>query len=352
MPVALAAPPAAGGAAPPSRRPAPLLRASGLLLALAALVFVALLSIWLGSKSIAFTGTFDVLVEPDGSDDSVVIHSYRIPRTLLGIAVGAALGLSGALMQALTRNPLAEPGLLGVNMGASTGVVVAVAFLGVSSVLGHVWFALAGAALASLMVYVLGATGRGAATPERLVLAGAALTAVVYAFNTAVLLTDPEALDQFRFWNVGSLAGRYLDVLGPVAPFLMVGAVLALALTRPLNALALGDDQGRALGMRPGRTRLLGAVAVTLLCGAATAAVGPIAFVGLAVPHVARSLVGPDQRWVLPYSLVLAPVLLVGADVVGRIVAPPGEVQVGIVTAVLGAPVFLALCRRRRLASL
>ncbi|WP_019811666.1 FecCD family ABC transporter permease, partial [Saccharomonospora halophila] len=252
MPVALAAPPAAGGAAPPSRRPAPLLRVSGLLLALAALVFVALLSLWLGSKSIAFTETFDVLVEPDGSDDSVIIHSYRIPRTLLGIAVGAALGLSGALMQALTRNPLAEPGLLGVTMGASTGVVVAVAFLGVSSVLGHVWFALAGAALASLVVYVLGATGRGAATPERLVLAGAALTAVVYAFDTAVLLTDPEALDEFRFWNVGSLAGRYLDVLAPVAPFLVVGAVLALTLARPLNALALGDDQGRALGARPG----------------------------------------------------------------------------------------------------
>ncbi|WP_019815045.1 FecCD family ABC transporter permease [Saccharomonospora saliphila] len=336
------------------RSPVPgrVLRGFGLAVGLGALVLVALLSVWLGSKSIPFTETWSVLTEPDGSDDAVIIHSYRLPRTLLGVVVGAALGLSGALMQALTRNPLAEPGLLGVNMGASTGVVVAVAFLGVSSVLGHVWFALAGAALASLVVYVLGATGRGAATPERLVLAGAALTAVVYAFNTAVLLSDPEAFDEYRFWNVGSLAGRYFDVLVPVLPFVGAGAVLALLLMRPLNALALGDDLGRALGSEPTRTRVLGAVAVTLLCGGATAAVGPVAFVGLAVPHAARLLVGPDQRWVLPYSLVLAPVLLVGSDVVGRVIAPPGEVQVGIVTAVVGVPVFLALCRRRRLTSL
>ncbi|OQO90928.1 ABC transporter permease [Saccharomonospora piscinae] len=335
-----------------ARRSAHLARALGLLVAATALGFVALLSVWFGAKGIPFSETWTVLFAPDASDAAVIIHDYRIPRTLLGIACGAALGLAGALMQALTRNPLAEPGLLGVNMGASTGMVVAVAFLGISSVVGYVWFALAGAAMASLLVYVLGATGRGAASPERLVLAGAALTAVVFAFNTAVLLSDPDAYDAYRFWNVGSLAGRYYDVLVPVLPFLVVGTVVALLLMRPLNALSMGDELGASLGAHPARTRVFGAVAVTLLCGGATAAIGPVAFVGLAVPHAARLLVGPDQRWVLPYSLVLAPLLLVGADVLGRVIAAPGEVQVGIVTAVIGVPVFCALCRRRRLASL
>ncbi|WP_197320513.1 iron ABC transporter permease [Saccharomonospora sp. NB11] len=338
-----------------ARRGAHLLRAVGLVVALAGLVLVCLLSVWLGSRDIPFTDTWDVLLRPDdfaGSDTAVIIHDYRIPRTLLGLMAGMALGLSGALMQALTRNPLAEPGLLGVNTGASTGMVLAIAFLGVTSVTGYVWFALVGAALASLVVYVLGATGRGAASPERLVLAGAAITAVLYAFNTAVLLSDPESYDEYRFWMVGSLAGRYYDVLLPLLPFAGVGAAIALLLMRPLNALAMGDDLGRALGAHPGLTRAAGAVAVTLLCGAATAAIGPIAFVGLAVPHAARLLVGPDQRWVLPYSLVLAPLLLVGSDVVGRVIVPSAEVQVGIVTAVVGVPVFCLLCRRRRLSSL
>ncbi|CAM2882444.1 iron chelate uptake ABC transporter family permease subunit [Saccharomonospora xinjiangensis] len=337
------------------RRWAHALRAGGLVAFTVALAFVALLSIWLGSRDIPFIETWDVLVNRAAfadSDTAVVIHDYRIPRTLLGITAGVALGLSGALMQALTRNPLAEPGLLGVNTGASAGMVVAIAFLGVTSVLGYVWFALAGAAVASLAVYVLGATGRGAASPERLVLAGAAITAVLYAFNTAVLLSDPEAYDEYRFWMVGSLAGRYYDVLLPLLPFVAVGAVIALLLMRPLNALSMGDDLAGALGARPGLIRAFGAIAVTLLCGAATAAIGPIGFVGLAVPHAARLLVGPDHRWVLPYSLVLAPLLLVAADVVGRVIAPPGEVQVGIVTAAIGVPVFVMLCRRRRLAGL
>ncbi|WP_199430968.1 FecCD family ABC transporter permease [Qaidamihabitans albus] len=351
MSLATVSPPRPGGVAPKSRGPYAL-RAAGLVVAVAALALVALLSIWLGSKDIPFSATWSVLWHNDGTNDALIIHQYRIPRTLLGMLVGAALGLSGALMQALTRNPLAEPGLLGVNMGAATGVVLALVFLGVPSVLGYVWFAFLGAALASVVVYVLGSAGGGLATPARLVLAGAALTAVLYAFNVAVLLSDPEAFDEYRFWNVGSLAGRYADVLLSVLPFIAVGIVAALLLARSLNALAMGEDVGRALGAHPTRTRVLGAVVVTLLCGAATAAVGPIAFVGLAVPHMARLLVGPDQRWVLPYSLVLAPILLVGADIVGRVVDPPGEVQVGIVTAVIGVPVFIALCRRRKPAAL
>ncbi|WP_116050597.1 iron chelate uptake ABC transporter family permease subunit [Amycolatopsis palatopharyngis] len=352
MSVAADSPPfaqeASGNPQPSERRTAHAVRALGLLVAIGVLAVVVLLSVWVGTKDIPFTSTWNVLWQHDGSSDAVIIHSYRIPRTLLGFFVGAALGLSGALMQALTRNPLADPGLLGISLGASSGVVVAIGFLGIATVLGYVWFAFAGAAVASVVVYLIGSSGRSTATPERLVLAGMALTAVLYAFNTAVLLLDPLAFNEFRFWNVGSLAGRGYGVLWAVLPFILLGIVLALSLIRPLNVLAMGDQLGKALGANLGRTRLVGAFAVTLLCGAATAAIGPVWFVGLAVPHVARLVVGPDQRWVLPYSLVLAPILLLGADVLGRVVAAPSELQVGIVTAFLGAPVFIALCRRRK----
>lgn len=327
-------------------------RMIGLVAGFAALALVALLSAWFGTRGIPFTSILSVLFDGDGSRDAITVHDYRVPRTVLGVIVGVALGASGALMQALTRNPLADPGLLGVSLGASSGVVVGIAFLGVGSVLGYVWFALAGAALASIAVYALGMTGRSAASPDRLVLAGAALTAVLFAFNTAVLLLYPRAFDDFRFWNVGSLGGRGYAVVLAILPFIVVGVVITLLLIRPLNALAMGDQLGKALGAHLGRTRVFTAIAVTLLCGAATAATGPVWFVGLAVPHIARLIVGPDQRWVLPFSMVLAPVLLVGADVLGRVLGQPGELQVGIVTAFVGAPVFIALCRRRKLTAL
>ncbi|MFE5915166.1 FecCD family ABC transporter permease [Streptomyces wedmorensis] len=337
---------------PRAGRPGTALRSLGLLATTGALVLVALLSVWVGTRGIPFTATWSVLWHPDGSETSVIIHDYRIPRTVLGTLVGTALGLSGALMQALTRNPLADPGMLGVNLGASAGVVVALAFLGIAAPLGYVWFAFLGAAAASVGVYLLGSSGRTLASPERLVVAGAAVTAVLYAFNWAVLLLNPRAFDQFRFWTVGSLAGRSHDIVLMTLPFIGVGLLIALALAPSLNALAMGDQMGRALGVNVGRTRALGAVAVMLLCGAATAAAGPIGFVGLAVPHVARFFVGPDQRWVFAYSMLLAPVLLLGADVLGRVLGAPGEVQVGIVTAFLGAPLFIALCRRRKLVML
>ncbi|MEV3988481.1 iron chelate uptake ABC transporter family permease subunit [Streptomyces sp. NPDC049837] len=340
-------------AAPSTRRTAvAALRGAGLLVGLGALLLIALLSVWVGTRDIPFTSTWSVLWQPDGSEASVIIHDYRIPRTLLGLLVGLGLGLSGALMQALTRNPLADPGLLGVSLGASTGVVVAMAFLGVGSALGYVWFAFLGAAIASFVVYLLGSSGRTLATPDRLVVAGAAVTAVLYAFNSAVMLLNPRAFDQFRFWTVGALAGRNYDVVYVVLPFVVIGLVIALALAPSLNALAMGDQMGRALGVNVGRTRVLGAVAVMLLCGAATAAAGPITFVGLVVPHMARFIVGPDQRWVMAYSMLIAPILLVGADTLGRVLGAPGEVQVGIVTAFIGAPLFIALCRRRQLAML
>jgi len=327
-------------------------RAMGLLIAVGVLVFVFVLSLWVGTRNIPFASTWQVLLHNDGSTEAVIIHDLRVPRGLMGVLVGGALGLAGALMQALTRNPLADPGLLGVEMGASTAVVIAIAFTGVSTVTGYIWFAFAGAAAASVVVYVLGSSGRSAATPERLVLAGAAITAVLVAFVSAVLVLDTQAFNAFRFWDVGALAGRKMDAVAQVAPFILAGVVIALGLARSLNVLALGDQTGKALGANLGRTRAIGALAVTLLCGAATAAAGPIAFIGLTIPHVARMIAGSDQRWVLPYSLVLAPILLLGADVVGRVVIAPQELQVGIVTAFLGAPVFIALCRRRKLAEL
>jgi iron complex transport system permease protein len=326
-------------------------RVFGLVGAVAALVVVCLLSVWLGSKDIPFGSTWDVLWHNDGSRDAVIIHSVRIPRTILGLLVGAALGLAGALMQALTRNPLADPGLLGVSAGASAAVVGGIAFFGVTGVTGYVWFAFFGAGVASVLVYVLGSVGRGV-SPDRLVLAGAAVTAVLLSLIDAVLVLDPLTFNEFRFWDVGSLSGRNMDIVAQLAPFIGAGIVLALALARPLNALALGDQAAKALGAHIGRTRVVGVIAVTLLCGAATAGVGPIAFVGLAVPHAARLVTGPDQRWVLPYSMLLAPILLIGSDVLGRVLNSPEELQVGIVTAFIGAPVFIALCRRRRVAKL
>ncbi|MDT0458634.1 iron chelate uptake ABC transporter family permease subunit [Streptomyces sp. DSM 41527] len=333
---------------PPRRRH--LLRSAGLVASLAVLAAIAVLGIAVGAKAIPLDQVWHGVFHYSGSDTDVIIRDVRFPRTLLGVIIGAALGLAGTVMQALTRNPLADPGVLGINAGASAAVVSAISFFGVTSLTGYVWFAFAGAAVVSVAVYVLG--GTRSATPVRLALAGTALTAVLVGYINAVNLMDTAALDKMRFWTVGSLASATLPTVGRIAPFLAVGGVLALLLARPLNALALGDDQARALGARLTRTRVLAMLAVTLLCGGATAACGPIVYVGLMVPHVVRAITGPDMRWILPYSAVLSPVLLLGADVLGRVVARPGELQVGIVTAVVGGPVFIYLVRRRRMAQL
>ncbi|ODU06974.1 MAG: ABC transporter permease [Pseudonocardia sp. SCN 72-86] len=336
-----------------------MLRVAGLVLALAVLVVVCILSVRIGSRSIPLPTVLDALwagpreIVPGtmGGDEAFIVWNLRVPRTIIGLFAGAALGLAGALMQAVTRNPLADSGLLGVDVGASTAIVFAIAFAGIATVTGYVWFSFVGAALVSVVVYLLGSTGR-AVTPERMVLAGAAISAVLGAVISAVLLLDPATFQAYRFWSVGSLASRGLDVAVGVAPFLIAGFLLGLGVARPLNALALGDDAGRALGARVERTRLVAAAAITLLCGAATAAAGPIGFVGLTVPHIARMIVGTDQRWVLPYTMVLAPILVLSADVVGRVIVAPAEMEVGIITAFVGAPVFIALSRRRRIVSL
>ncbi|WP_344172875.1 FecCD family ABC transporter permease [Pilimelia columellifera] len=334
--------------AAPSRRP-PDHRRWWLLGTALTLVALGALSLALGARPLAPEVVWNALTDPDGGEAAVIVWEHRLPRTLLGVLVGVALGLAGALMQALTRNPLADPGLLGVTMGASAAVVVGIAFLGVGALTGYLWFAVAGAAGASALVYLI--SGRSAA-PDRMVLAGAAISAVLLAFTSAVLLQRPDAFRDFRFWDVGSLAGRGLDVAAQTGPLIGFGAVVALALARPLNALALGEDSARSLGAAVGRTRIWGALAVTALCGAATAAAGPIGFVGLVVAHAARIIIGPDLRWLLPCAALLTPSLLLAADIVGRLAIAPAELSVGVVTAVIGAPVFIALCRRSRLGAL
>ncbi|WNI34277.1 iron chelate uptake ABC transporter family permease subunit [Streptomyces sp. ITFR-6] len=320
------------------------------MVALALLVLVCLASIGIGAKALPLADVWHGLFHYAGSSDDVLVRKVRIPRTVLGLIVGSALGLAGAVMQALTRNPLAEPGLLGVNAGASAAVVSAISFFGVTSLTGYVWFAFVGAAIVSVAVYLLG--GSRSATPVRLALAGTAVTAALYGYVNAVQLLDSAALDRLRFWTVGSLASANTETVGKVWPFIAIGVLLTLLIARPLNALEMGDDTARALGAHLTRTRVLAMLAVTLLCGAATAACGPIVFIGLMIPHLVRTITGPDMRWILPYAAVLSPVLLLGADVVGRIVARPSELQVGIVTALIGGPVFIHLVRRKRMSQL
>ncbi|MBH1936537.1 iron chelate uptake ABC transporter family permease subunit [Streptomyces sp. AV19] len=348
--MAVVSPQAPPGAAPEAAPRRNARRVAGLFVSAGLLLLVVAASFAVGAKQVPLDQVWHGLFHYSGTETDVVVRDVRVPRTLLGLLAGAALGLAGTMMQALTRNPLADPGLFGISAGAAASVVSGISFLGVTPLTGYVWFAFLGAAVVSVVVYALG--GSRGATPVRLALAGTAVTAVLNGYVYAVELSDSAALDRMRFWTVGSLASANATVVGQVAPFIGGGVVLALALARPLNAMALGDDQAKALGTRLTTTRVLGLAAVTLLCGAATAACGPIVFVGLMVPHAVRSFTGPDLRWVLPYAAVLAPVLLLATDILGRVVARPSELQVGVVTALVGGPVFIHLIRRRKMAKL
>lgn len=316
----------------------------------AALVVALAASVAVGARAVAPGTVLDALTAYDPSSPAhVVVRELRVPRTLVGLAAAVALGLAGAVMQGMTRNPLADPGILGLNAGAALAVVVAIGFLGVTTPAGYVWFAFAGAASAGALVYALGTAGRRAPVPVTLALAGSAVAVLLSSVTGTVLLLDTQALEQYRFWVVGSLAGRDASVLVQVLPFLVVGAALCVAAAASLDAMGLGDDVARSLGHGVARARVLAGAGVVLLTGVAVSLAGPLAFVGLAVPHACRFLVGASHRWLLPACALLAPVLVLGSDVVGRVVAPPGEVQVGVVTAVLGAPLFIALVRQRRL---
>ncbi|GAA3599609.1 iron chelate uptake ABC transporter family permease subunit [Klugiella xanthotipulae] len=332
-------------------RPAP--RWLWLIAAYAALAVAVLLSLALGARDIPFGTVLDALLHPHPTTtDHTVVLDLRLPRTLIGVLAGAALAVAGTLMQGLTRNPLADPGLLGINAGASLCVLIAISVFGITQPAGFVWFAFTGAALAAVVVYAVGSLGRGGATPLTLALAGAALTAGLTSLIMLVLLTDLGTFDSYRFWSVGSLSGRDLTTAATLLPFILAGILLALTTGRMLNTLSLGDDIARGLGQNVTLTRVLVATAVVLLCGSATALAGPIVFVGLVVPHIIRPLSGPDHRWLIAYSLPLGPVLLLAADILGRVIARPGEIEAGLVVAFLGAPVMIALLQRRRLTSL
>ena len=342
--------------AAPLRRRAPGL-AVGLALLAALLPVLVFVSITQGSRDIALADVLDAFrhfTQTAGSVEDTVTVRLRVPRTLLGLLAGAALGLAGTLLQGLTRNALADPGIMGVNSGAAFAVVGSITLLGVGSLAFHVAAAFVGALAATVIVYAVGSLGRDGATPVKMALAGAAITAGLTAVTTGLLLTDLAAQQQYRFWQVGSLGGRYAPIVTGVAPFLIVGLVLALLCGRWLNALALGDDAARGLGISLTRTRVSLFIVVGLLCGAATAACGPLVFVGLVVPHVARFICGPDYRWILPYAMVLGALVLLGADVIGRVLggSGEGELQVGIVLGILGAPFFVLLVRYAKLAAL
>ena len=325
----------------------------GLLLAVAALGIVTLLSIAYGSKPIPIGRVIDSFTHYDHtSNDHLIIRTLRLPRTAVGLMAGACLGLSGAVMQGLTRNPLADPGILGVDAGAALFVVIGISVFHIVDLRGYVWFAFAGAFVASVIVYVLGSAGRTGATPVKITLAGAALTALLGSFTSAVLVLDSATLDQFRFWAVGSIGGRTSGVAWEVAPFALVAVVVSLGTARTLNTLALGEDTARSLGVKLSWSRALCAVAIVLTAGTATAMAGPIGFVGLTIPHVVRKFTGPDHRWLLPFCMLLGPILLLGSDIIGRVIDRPAEIQVGIVTALVGGPFFIALGRRTRLAQL
>ncbi|MBA8931237.1 iron complex transport system permease protein [Kutzneria viridogrisea] len=327
-------------------------RVLGLVLLLLGVVAASLASIAIGSKSIPLDAVWHGLVAPGGSENDIIVRALRVPRTELALLVGAALGIAGSLIQGHTRNPLADPGLLGVSSGAAFAVVVGIFGFGLTSLYAYVWLAFLGAMVTTALVFLLGSAGRGGPTPLTLALAGAAVTALMQGLISALVVLDQQSLDAYRFWRVGAVAGRDSVIIGQVLPFLLLGAVLAFANAPGLNALSLGEDVARSIGQHVRRTRVLGIAAITLLTGGAVAACGPIAFVGLIVPHVARAITGPDYRWLLPYSALIGMVLMLVSDIIGRVIAWPGELQVGIVLAMIGAPVFIAIVRRRRLTRL
>ncbi len=319
-------------------------------LALLALGF--LLSLWVGARLLDPAEVWAVLWTPNSGEASYIVHQMRLPRALLALLIGAALGVSGALIQALTRNPLADTGILGVGAGASFAVVVGIAFFGVTSLSQYLWWAFAGAVLVTMVVYALGSVGSIGATPVRLTLVGVAFGALLGGCTSAITMLHPDMFADALRWSAGSLAGRGWDTLAVITLPIVGGLALGLVAGRPLNAVSLGDDVATSLGANVMSTRVLVIVAVTVLAGAAAAAAGPIGFVGLMVPHVVRWFTGPDQRWIIPFSAVGAALLLLAADVLGRTLLAPRELEVGIVTAFLGAPVLIALARRRNVSTL
>ncbi len=327
------------------------LRGLWFVVVVAVLVALALASVMFGSRDV---GWDDIVAGVFGNDASIgaAAVAKRVPRTVFATLIGGALGLAGAVMQGVTRNPLADPGILGINMGASLAVVTGIAWFGLASAHSFTWVAITGAAVTAVFVYTIASLGRSGPTPLKLALAGTATAAAFSSFITAVVLPRGDISASVRSWQIGGVGGATLDRLAPVVPFLIAGMAICLLAARGLNSLALGDDLAAGLGERVALARGGAALGAVVLCGAATALAGPIGFVGLVVPHVCRLLVGIDHRWLLPFSALAGACLLTAADVVGRIAARPAEVDVGIVTALVGAPFFIYIVRRQKIRAL
>lgn len=315
------------------------------------LIVSVLLSVFVGSGDISPARVIEALLGGGTATDDLLIRDFRVPRTILAVLVGLALALAGVVMQALTRNPLADPGILGVNAGAYFAIVLGAAFFGAGIGPGQLLWGVLGAAVAAAVVYLIGSSGVAAGTVVKLVLAGVAIGAVLSGVSQAITLANPAVFDRIRFWSVGSLQGRQFGTVDAVWLAILVGAIVVVLLARSLNALTMGDDVARSLGTNIPLVRGVGFVAVTVLCGAATAAVGPLVFVGLVVPFIARFAVGVDHRWIVAFCVVYGPVLMLLSDVLGRIVVS-SELPVGVVTAFVGAPVLIALVRRSGMRSL
>lgn len=312
----------------------------------ACLVMVCMVSLVFGSRSV---GPSDILRALTASSTDIAVSAIRlrIPRTVLGLLVGAGLGVAGALMQGISRNPLADPSILGFNTGAALAIVCSIAFLSLSTPAQYVWVGLLGSATTALLVWVIGSLGPSGPSPLRLTLAGVVTSSVLGSLTSALLLPRVNVISSYRFWQVGGISGARFNLMMPVLPLLAIGLILSFCLAPGVNALALGDQMAEGLGMHVGRVRSLAWLAAVLLCASCTALAGPIGFVGLVVPHLARLLIGPDYRRILALSALIGPLLVVGADVVGRIITRPSDVEVGIVTALIGAPVFVILAGNR-----
>ncbi|MCT1366016.1 iron ABC transporter permease [Microbacterium sp. p3-SID131] len=329
-----------------------MVRTLWLLAGVGVILVLVVLSVSFGVRAVTLD---DILAALSGQSDTIAQAAVvkRIPRTVLALLVGAALALAGATMQAVTRNPVADPGLLGVSNGASFAVVLGIAFFGLSNPYGQMAFAIVGAAAAAVFVYTVGSLGRGGATPLKLALAGAATSAAFASLISAVMLPRVDLLQTFQSWQIGGVGGAEWPRIAITAPVLAVGALICFLCARGMNSLALGDDMAKGLGEHVLRTRMLSALGAVILAGAATAIAGPIGFVGLIVPHMCRMLVGTDHRWLLPFSALAGAALLTASDIVGRVISPSSEeIQVGIITAIIGAPFFIWIVRRQKVREL
>ena len=322
-----------------------------LVFSLVLLMLCILASIMFGARPLSLQEVIEGLMQnPDSSAASII--QKRVLRTIFCLCCGIALGISGALMQSVTRNPIADPSILGVNTGAALFVVCGMVFFQISTAHQYIWFALAGSVITSVFVFGIGSMGRGGATPLKLVLAGAATTAALSSLTTAIMIPRSYVMDQFRFWQVGSVGAGTWNSLTTFIPFLVVGVIVALISAPALNALALGDEVATGLGVKTGLLRFFAVFAGVILCGATTAVAGPIGFIGLLATHVIRLIVGSDQRWLIPLSAISGAVILTISDVLGRIIGRPGELEVGVLTAFIGAPILIILAMKAKVRSL